>query len=163
MFEIKNSRQFIIEAYTLDRSRLLWREVIDNLTVDEGLNTKQDMAYNGTTVAQWYVFITNADPTFAPGDTMSTHPGWVENQSYDETDRQAYTTAAASGGVITNSASRAVFTFSSDQTIGGAGITSSIIKGSSAGLLMGGGAFSQGNRTLTGVLEVTATDTIVSS
>jgi hypothetical protein len=110
--------------------------------------------------AAWYVGLTAATPTFANGDTASSHGGWTELTAYSESVRQTLTLGTASGGSIDNSASKAAFTINANSTtIGGAFLITVSTKSGTTGTLYGGGALSVGNKTLDNadVLNVTLT------
>ena len=71
-----------------------------------------------------------------------------------------------SGQSVDNSASKAVFTVSAnDTTIGGAFIATNSTKGGSTGTLYGGGAFTAGDKTIDDgdVLNVTVTASAAAS
>lgn len=140
--------------------KLIWTEVIHNLVVTEGLNDSIDKHFKGSGyTAAWYVGLTENSPSFAAGDTMATHGGWVETYNYTESTREALTLGTVSSGSANNSASKASFTIDTGgDAVGGAFITTDSAKGGTSGTLYGGGAFSQ-NRSLLAndILNVTVT------
>jgi hypothetical protein len=144
-----------------------WRDVIHNLVVNVGLDHLLDVALSGGTPdTTWFVGLTDGTPTVAAADTMASHSGWVEVTAYDEANRVPWVEAGVSSQVITNSASPAVFTISSDSTtIGGAFLAADNTKGGSSGILMAAGAFSAGDKTLddNDTLDVTLSITASSS
>lgn len=154
-----------VEAYR--SGRLLWVDEFDNLVVTAGLNDALDKHLKGSSyTAAWYVGLTAGSPTFAAGDTMSSHGGWTEVTAYDEANRQTLTLGTVSGGSVDNSASKATYTISTNgTTIGGMFVVTNSTKGGSTGTLYGGGAFSAGNKTLddNDVLNVTVTLTTTAS
>lgn len=140
--------------------RLKWREVFDNLVVNAGLDDNLSKYFKGSAyTAAHYVGLTAGSPTFAAGDTMSSHAGWTEVTDYSQEDRPALTLGNVSGQSVDNSASKAEFSITDAATIGGAFIATDNTKGGSAGTLYGGGAFSGGNRSLANgdTLNVTVT------
>jgi len=141
---------------------LIAQDTFYNLVVTEGLNHSIDTQFNGSAyTASWYVGITGGTPSFAAGDTMSSHAGWTEVTAYDETARQTLTLSSASSGSADNSASKAVFTINANgTTVGGAFIVTDNTKGGTTGTLYGGGAFTQGNQTIGSGSTVTVTVTI---
>lgn len=148
--------------------KLLWVDEIDNLVVDAGLNDALDKHLKGSGyTATWYVGLADGTPTFAAGDTMSgAHAGWSEVTAYDEAARQTLTLGSVSSKSVDNSASKAVFTCSTDATtIGGAFITSVSTKGGTTGVLYGGGAFSGGDKVIGDgdTLTITVTCTAAAS
>ena len=148
-FGIKRSTHYDIECR--DKfGNLKWIDEIDNLVVTAGLNDSLDKHLKGSTyTAAWYVGLTDGTPTVAAGDTMASHAGWTEVVAYDEAVRQALTLGSVAAGSVDNSASKAVFTCSTDATtIGGAFITSVNTRGGTTGILYGGGAFSAGDKVI---------------
>lgn len=139
---------------------LKWYEEWHNIMTNVGRDYAID-AYlsGGTPITSWFVGIVNgATPTFDLADTMASHAGWTEEQNYDEATRVAWVEAGVSAGVVTNSASVAVFTINSSVTVGGAFLVSESTKGGTAGTLYAEGDFPT-DRTLiaTDELQVTAT------
>jgi len=152
-----------IEAFR--DGKLLWTEEFDNLVVDEGLDDSLDKHLLGSGyTAAWYVGLADASPSFAAGDDMSSHVGWVELTDYDEADRQTLTLGAVSGQSVDNSGSVAVFTIDNTATFGGAFVVSDDTKGGSSGILYGGGVFTQDRALIDNdVLNVTITCTAAAS
>jgi hypothetical protein len=145
--------------------KVIWEEEFDNLVVNVGLNDSLDKHFKGSSyTAAWYVGLTDGTPTFDPADTMASHAGWTEVQTYDEAARQTLTLGAVSSQSVDNSANKASFTISGPVTVGGAFIVTDSSKGGTSGILYGGGAFSQ-DRSLqdTDVLNVTITLTAAAS
>lgn len=150
-----------------------WRDEFDNLVVNTGLNDYLEQYYNGSAyTAVHFVGLTDGTPTFAAGDTMASHAGWVEEVEYQATEgspagnvRPAYVPAAAASQSIDNSASKAVFVIVTASTIGGAFLTTASDKGGSTGTLVGGNAFTGGDRALStdDTLNVTVTASMTSS
>lgn len=149
-----------VECFAPD-GRLKWRDVSRNLVVNEGLDDVLDIYFKGSGyTAAFYVGLTGATPSFAPGDTMASHPGWTEFTNYSEASRRVLVLGAVSGQSVDNSASKATYTISQDgQTIGGSFVTTDPTKGGSAGKLYGGAAFASGNKgaDTNDVLNVTVT------
>jgi hypothetical protein len=145
----KLSTHYRVECHDRD-GNLKWTDEFDNLVVTAGLNDSLDKHFKGSGyTAAWYVGLAGSSPTFAAADTMASHGGWTEVAAYDEAARQALTLGSVSGGSVSNAASKAVFTISTNSTvIGGAFVASVNTKSGSTGILYGGGAFSGGNRTL---------------
>lgn len=147
--------------------KLKWVDEFDNLVVTAGLNDSLDKHFKGSSyTAAWYVGITAGTPSFAAGDTMSSHSGWTEVTAYDEATRPALTLGTVSAGSVDNSASKARFTCATNGTvIGGAFVVTNNTRGGTTGTLYGGGAFSAGNKTLddNDTLDVTITLTAAAS
>lgn len=140
-----------------------WKDTIDNIVVNAGLNHILDVVLSAATqVTAWYIGLLSATPTVAAGDTMASHAGWTEVTAYDEANRQAFTEAGASSQSLSNTASPAVFTISTNGTqIGGAFLTSNNTKGGTTGTLYAAGAFTAGNKDLDDgdTIDVTLTAT----
>jgi len=157
---------FKVECFDKN-GQLKWVDYIENLVVNEGLDDALDKYFKGSSYsAAHYVGLTDGTPTFAAGDTMSSHAGWTEVTAYDEADRQTVTWGSVSSQSVDNSASKATFTISSNSTtIGGAFLSTNSTKGGSTGTLYGGGAFNAGDKSLDDddVLNVTVTATASAS
>jgi hypothetical protein len=115
-----------------------WQELNrPNMIVTEGLNSLLDVYLDaGTQIAAWYVI--PIETNTAPALTMTyAVPVFTECTAYTESDRQAYDPAAASGGVMTNVASKAVFSINDTKIIYGAALvgggTDADVKGDVAG------------------------------
>ena len=129
--------------------RLKWRDVIDNLVVDTGLNDALDKWLKGSTyTAAFYVGLVSSTPTIAAGDTMSSHAGWTDNATYSNATRPALTLGTVASKSVDNSASKAVFNINGTATIGGAFVTTSNTKSGTTGTLISAGAFSGGNKSV---------------
>jgi len=141
------STQYHVECIKPDGS-LRWADDFHNTVATVGLNDSLDKHFKGSSyTAAWYVGLTAGSPTFAAGDTMSSHSGWTEDQNYSESVRQTLTLGSVSGGSVDNSASKASFSINATATIGGAFLVTNNTKGGTSGILYGGGAFSGGNRS----------------
>ena len=124
---------------------LKWEESSKNIVVNTGLDYIID---NGLATGPLYVGLVSDSPTFAAGDTMASHSGWTEFTAYDESVRQTWTEAGASSQAITNSASTADFTISTDSSvIAGAFIASDSTKGGTSGTLISAVAFTGGDKS----------------
>lgn len=109
-----------------------------NLITTAGKNKLLDTAFQGATqITQWYMgLIDNAGfSANSASDTMGSHTGWTEFEDYDESTREAWTVASASGGSISNAASVAEFTINDSGVLKGAFITSNNTKGGTTGTL----------------------------
>lgn len=160
----RHSHHFKVEAYR--DGKLLWTDEFDNLVVNVGLNEILDKFYKGSTyTASHFVGVTGATPSFAAADTMATHGGWTEETTYSNATRPAFTPGTVSGQSVDNSASKAVFNINGSATFGGAFLTTDNTKGGTSGILIGGNAFTGGNRSLQSgdTLNVTVTATASSS
>lgn len=152
---------YVFECHGAD-GRLKWREEVPNLVVNVGLNDLLDKYFKGSSyTAAHYVGLTTGSPTFASGDTMSSHGGWTESTVYSNSTRPAFTPGTVASQSVDNSASAAVFTINSSGTVGGGFLVTNSTKGGTTGTLYGGAAFSGGNRTVDNgdTLTVTVTAT----
>lgn len=143
--------------------KVKWIDEGENLIVNEGIDYIMGTAILDS--ATLYVGLTEASPTPAAGDTMSSHAGWAEAAGYDEATRPAWGQDAVSSKVVTNSTSADFTMDGTDGSIGGAFLSTNSTKDGTSGILIGVKAFTAGNRTVvaTDVLEVTYTITGSSS
>jgi len=149
MLRIQLGDLFEVECYDKD-GNLKWRDTIKNLVVNEGLDDALDKYFKGSSYsAAHYCGLTDGTPSFAAGDTMSSHAGWTEVTGYSESVRQTVTWGSVSGQSVDNSASKASFSINASVTVGGAFISTDSTKGGSTGTLYGGGAFTGGDKSLT--------------
>ncbi len=124
-------------------------EVIDsweqpNLVVNEGLNSLLGVYFHGDTqITTWYLGLFEGNYTPVATVTAATiTAASTECTAYDEATRQAYDEAAAASQSITNSASRATFTFNATKTIYGAFLVSNSTKSGTTGTLFSAARFS---------------------
>lgn len=154
------SDHFEVECYDKNGT-LKWKDTIDNLVVNEGLDDVLDKYLIGAGyTAAHYIGLTDSTPTPAAADTMASHAGWAEVVAYAEAVRQTATWGAVAAQSINNSVNKAVFTINADATtIGGCLICTNNTKGGTSGTLYGIGAFTAGDKTLDAadVLNVTVT------
>lgn len=139
-----------VECWNPDGS-LAWADDIENLVPTAGKNFALDTLLAGSAyTATMYMGLVDGSvaPTFAAGDTASSHAGWTENQNYSNGTRPAPSFAAASAGVKATSAALS-FTANASGIISGCFIATSNVKGGTAGVLMSCGAFAGGNQAVT--------------
>ena len=159
------STAYTIECIGAD-GQVKWIEDFHNLVTTAGLNDLLTQYFKGSAyTAAFYVGVTASTPTFAAGDTMSSHGGWTESSAYSQSTRPSLTLGTASSGSIDNSASKAQFSINGTATIGGAFIATNSTKGGTTGTLYGGGAFTEGNRSVVSgdTINVQATLTAASA
>ena len=142
-----------------------WVEEVHDIIVNVGLDDILDKYYKGSAyTAAFYVGLTDGTPTVAAGDTMASHAGWVEVTAYDEGVRQDLTLGSVSSQSVDNTASKAVFTISSDSTtVGGGFIATDDTKGGSTGTLTGAAAFTAADKSLDDNDTLTVTVTLTAS
>ena len=161
----KATGKYTVECYDKD-GNLKWVAESKNLVVNVGLQYMAGSALTSTSqITTWYLGLYGAASSNNPsaGDTMATHGGWTEVTDYSEANRPTATLAAATNAnpsVVTNTASKAVFTINATTTIGGAFLTSNNTKGGSTGTLFSAADFqSPGDRSVVSgdILNVTYT------
>jgi len=89
--------------------------------------------------------------------------GWTEFTGYSEAVRQTLTLGTAAGGVISNTASKAVFSFNANGSLNGAFVVTSSTKAGTGGSLLSEVTFSGGAQSITsggtGTITITFTAT----
>ena len=142
---------------------LKWEDTIKNLVVTVGKNDLLDKYFQGSSyTAAWDLGLVDgaSSPTYAAGDTMSSHAGWTENEDYAAATRPAPTwNGASSGSKATNATS---FSIDATATIAGAFMTTDNTKGGTSGILYSAGNFTGGNRSVASgdTLNVTYTASV---
>lgn len=157
--------KYVVECFDKD-GNLKWVAETPNLVVNVGLQYMAGTALTSTAqITSWFVGLYGSGATNTPaaGDTMSSHIGWTEVTAYSEATRPAATFAAATNAnpsVVTNTASKAVFTINGTTVVGGAFLTSDSTKGGTTGTLFSAADFSSpGDRSVVSgdILNVTYT------
>ena len=145
---------FHFKCYDKD-GNLKWEDEAHNLVVNVGLADMNDKYFSGSGYsATWYLGLVNnsPSPSYAAGDTMSSHAGWAESTDYTQTNRPTVTFGSATvadPSVINNSGAVDVFTMNASVTIAGAFLTSNNTKGGTTGILFSVSTFqSPGARTV---------------
>jgi hypothetical protein len=161
----KATGKYTVECYDKD-GNLKWVAETPNLVVNVGLQYMAGTALTSTAqITTWYLGLYGSGSTNSPAasDTMSSHIGWTEVTAYSEANRPTATLAAATNAnpsVVTNTASKAVFTINGTTTVGGAFLTSNNTKGGTTGTLFSAADFSApGDRSVVSgdILNVTYT------
>lgn len=158
-------------VWTIEVTRgdlLVARETIHNIIPTEGRNHVLSIVFNaGGQVTTWFCGIFENNYTPVAGDTMATFPAAAgEVTTYAEATRPTWNEAAPSAGVITNSASPAVFTMNNgtQKTLFGAFLSSSSVKGGTAGVLVSAAKFAASKAVDNGdLVRLTASITLTSS
>ncbi len=162
---LRASGRYTVECFDKD-GNLKWVAESDNLVVNGGLQYMAGTALTATAqLTTWYLGLYGAASSNNPaaGDTMSSHIGWTEVTTYSEATRPAATFAAATNAnpsVVTNTASKAVFSINGSATVGGAFLTSDNTKNGTTGTLFSAADFSApGDRSVVSgdILNVTYT------
>jgi hypothetical protein len=120
-----------------------------NLLTIEGLNHMLDTEFHdGTKVSTWYVKLFSGNVTVlntwtAANFTANATEITSGTEGYSESTAPAYVEAAAAAGVMTNTASKAVFTIATATSVSvwGAALSSSSTKGGTTGTLMSASKF----------------------
>jgi hypothetical protein len=159
----KATGKYIVECFDKD-GKLKWTAETPNLVVNVGLQYMAGTALTSTAqITTWYIGLYGSGSTNSPaaGDTMSSHIGWTEVTAYTEATRPTATFAAATNAnpsVVTNTASKAVFSINGTTTVGGAFLTSNNTKSGTTGTLFSAADFqAPGDRSVVSgdVLNVT--------
>jgi len=112
------------ECYDKD-GNLKWQDLNrPNIITTEGLNHLLDIMFSDHTQilqTNWYIAPVETDTTAALTQTYEV-PVFTEWDGYTEAARQHFVPAAAAAGVITNTASKAVFTAAEVKTLYGAAL-----------------------------------------
>lgn len=124
--------------------KLIGRDIASNIVTTEGLNhILSTVVAGGSAVSPWYIALFEGNYTPVAGLTAATFTASAtECTAYDEAARVAYVEGTPSGGVIDNSASRAVFTMNATKTIYGGALLSVSTKSSTSGTLLAAARFS---------------------
>lgn len=132
---------------------LKWSDSFHNLVVNQGLQDMNSKYFSGSGyTAAWYLGLVTgpgSGTAYAAGDTLASHAGWTENTAYTGNRKAATfgTATTADPSVISNSASAAVFTMSSNaQVIAGAFLCS--VASGTSGILFSAGDFTGGDKTV---------------
>ena len=157
---------YLYKIERMRKGRVIELEYVHNLCPTEGLNHLLSIvAAGGSQIATWYCGIFEGDYTPIAANVMSTFPGLAtESTAYAEATRPEWVEAAPAAGVITNAASKAVFTINATKTFYGAFLSSSSVKGGTTGVLLSAARFSTAKAMASGeVLRVTGSISGVSS
>ncbi len=146
-----------VECFGAD-GNLKWVEEIPNLTVNVGLNDLLTQYFKGSAyTATWYVGIKGTGTALA-ADTMASHSSWSELSGYSQANRPTLTLGSVSGQSVDNSASKAVFSITSTQTIAGAFVANNNTISGTSGTLYGVADFSVARGAASGdTLNITIT------
>ncbi|HNN43782.1 MAG TPA: hypothetical protein PKL10_15905, partial [Nitrospira sp.] len=134
----KSGFTYTVETVRRKTGVVVERETIHNIMPAQGRNHALDVLLNGATpVTAWYLVPYGNDYAPQDTDTAATFIGLAgELTNYTGSTRIAINTAAASGGVVSNSANRAEFEFDAETTIRGLALISTPSKGAASGILL---------------------------
>ena len=148
---------YTVECFDAD-GNLKWSDDIHNLVVTVGKNDMLDKYFAGSSyTAAWYMGLVSgaSTPTYAAGDTLSSHTGWTElaaGTAYSG-NRPTVSWSAASAG--SKSSTSTSFSITASNTVAGALMAT--VNTGTAGVLFSAGNFTGGSRTVVSgdVLNVT--------
>lgn len=136
-------------TFTVEQVRdgkVIHTETISNSVTNLAINDILDTYFGATAKkAAFYLgLIDNVGFTaVSVNDTMASHAGWAEFQTYDEAVRQTWTAAAASGQAITGTAvSEVTIGTITAQSLQGLFVTDNSTKGGATGFLWSTALFS---------------------
>lgn len=124
-----------------ERGKFKTRFVVPNLRTIAGANYLLDVGFkNGTRLTTWYLgLISDADGVEVDeDDTMSSHAGWTEFQSYSGGVRRTWSAGTQAGGILAATAVT-TFTLTASGAIRGLFLASSSTLGGTAGTLYSAG------------------------
>lgn len=115
----------------------------DNLVVNEGLNSTLNVVFNGASqITAWYIGLFQGNYTPVATDTGATiAANSTEFSGYSGGARPGYVVVSSTAQLITNTASKASFTFTSGGTLYGAFLASSSTINGTSGALMSAARF----------------------
>jgi hypothetical protein len=150
--------RYEIECVGAD-GKLKWRDTIDNVVATVGKNLALDtfLAGSGYTVTGPFMSLISSTSYIATaaGDTMSSHPGWLEagganTPTYSGNRKTAVWAAAATGSKALSAA--LTFAITGTGTVKGAflcyGSGASATKDNTSGTLWSAGTFSTGDKAV---------------
>lgn len=134
-----------------------WVDVIDNLVVTVGKNDLLDKYLQNAWTPAWYMGLVDntSFSTYAAGDTLASHAGWLEivtgySWSGSTTNRATMGWNSASAGA--KASTTTVFNITATLTVLGALLTTTQARGTAsnggAGILLSAGTFQGGSRAV---------------
>ena len=140
-----NVKAWESKAHELDGTSPIAVAEFSNGITDEGIHHVLDRFTDFTgpepTLAPWYAGLIDSSGFTGvdASDTMASHTGWTENQSYSESVRQTLSFGAAAARAISDSVS---FSINATVTIQGLFVPSDNTKGGTSGTLFSTALFS---------------------
>jgi hypothetical protein len=159
--QVSITGSYEVKCFDAD-GNLKWEDSFKNIVVNTGKIDLLTKYFKGTayTAAFYLGLVNNAGfTTYAPGDTMSSHAGWVESAAYSNATRPliSFGTATASGGSsnpgvagtgsISNTTA-VTFNINATATILGAFLTTDNTISGTSGTLYSAGSFTGGSRSV---------------
>lgn len=140
---------FTVTCYDKD-GKQKWVDMGHNLVVNTGLQDMNTKYFKGATYTAAFFLGLVTGPgsgtTYAAGNTLAVHAGWVENTDYTGA-RKAVTfgtATTANPSVISNSASPSSFAMNATATIAGAFLCT--VSSGTSGVLFSAGDFTGGDK-----------------
>lgn len=129
---------FVWDIEHIREGRVLSVERVLNLVPTEGMNHVLSVVLNGGTQRlAWFIAPFEGNYTPVAGLTAATFVAdATECTAYAETARVAWVGGAVSGGAVSNTASKAVFTFNASKLVYGGVLVSTSTKGASTGEIL---------------------------
>lgn len=164
--EVSLTGKYVAQCFDVN-GNLKWEEKFDNLVTTQGKNHLLNTYLAGSSYTA-KVFLglisSTAYSAVSTADTANSHAGWTEFSGYTQSARVAPTFSAAASG-SKSTASAAVFSINSANTIKGTflmantGTGSAATKGGYSGSLYSAGLFTGGDKTIASgdVVNVTYT------
>jgi hypothetical protein len=115
----------------------------DNITVNQGLDSTLNVVFNAASqITTWYIGLFQGNYTPVAADTAATiATNSSEFTAYSGGVRPTFVTVTSTAQLITNTASKATFTFTSGGTLYGAFLVSSSTLNGTGGTLMSAARF----------------------
>jgi hypothetical protein len=133
-----------------------WQE--GNVTTTEGRTHMLGSTFSADTqLTTWYYIVFEDDYTPLVTNTYAV-PGFTESTAYDESTRPQWQEAGAAAATITNSATKASFTFNDTKTIYGSALVAGGTDPNTKGNTGGGGVLFCSSQFTSGSKPVVSTD-----
>ncbi len=155
-----NFRNPVVARCYDKNGNLKWTRRCFNGVTDVGIEQLLDAQFNGGSQSStWYMLLVDNSgfSAFADGDTMGSHSGWTEDQTYAASTRPEWTADAAGSRAVTNS-STVDFAINGTTVIKGIAAVDNNVKGGTSGTLFATASFSSNASVENGdTLKVTYT------
>lgn len=134
----------------------IWTE--SNVVTDEGLDYLLNVGFkDGTKITSWYLATFESDTTPDGSETYAV-PVYTECTAIDESTRPAWTSGSVSGQSVSNSASKATFTYNATKSIYGGALLGGGSAANTKGDTAGGGTLYCCSRFTSGTKSVESAD-----
>jgi hypothetical protein len=152
------SGHYDVKCFDID-GNLKWEDSFNNIVVNEGKADLLTKYFKGAAyTAAWYMGLVNntSFTTYAPGDTLLSHGGWLESTAYTGSrPLVSFGTASATGGTSNpgvagtgslTTSSAVTFVVNASVTILGAFLCT--VSSGTSGILYSAGSFTGGSRAV---------------